>query len=186
MLPAAPLSSDSGTNTETNTAVMPTTAPEICPIAFLVACFGLNPSSAIIRSTFSTTTIASSTTMPITSTMANIVITLIDMPRYEIAANAPSREIGTTMVGISVYRKFCRKINITINTSTIASASVCTTLSIDNATNLDVLYGEDHFTPCGKKFCNSFILASIAVAAAKALPELDSDTAMPAAFTPFK
>ena len=92
----------SGTNTETSTAVIPTTAPEICPMAFLVAFLGDRPSSAIIRSTFSTTTMASSTTIPITSTMANIVITLMDIPRYGITANAPNSEIGTTMVGISV------------------------------------------------------------------------------------
>ena len=34
--------------------------------------------------------------------MANIVITLMDIPIYEIMANAPSSEIGTTMVGIKV------------------------------------------------------------------------------------
>ena len=56
----------------------------------------------MMRSTASTTTIASSTTIPMTSTMANMVITLIDMPKYEMAANAPNNETGTAMVGISV------------------------------------------------------------------------------------
>ena len=71
----------SGTNTEINTAVMPTTAPEICPMALCVASRGGRPSSDMMRSTFSTTTMASSTTIPITSTMANMVSTLIDMPK---------------------------------------------------------------------------------------------------------
>ena len=71
-------------------------------MAFFVASFGGSPSSVIILSTFSTTTIASSTTIPITSTMANMVSTLIDIPRYCRQANAPSSEIGTTMVGIRV------------------------------------------------------------------------------------
>ena len=102
MLPVAPLNMASGMNTEMSTAVMPTTAPEICPIAFFVASRGGSPSSSMMRSTFSTTTMASSTTMPITSTMANMVSTLMDMPRYQMPANAPSSEIGTTTAGISV------------------------------------------------------------------------------------
>ena len=102
MLPVAPLKMASGTNTEMSTAVMPITAPEIWPMAFLVACSGGRPSSLMMRSTFSTTTMASSTTMPMTSTMANMVSTLMDMPRYQMPANAPSSEMGTTMVGMSV------------------------------------------------------------------------------------
>ena len=81
---------------------MPTMAPEIWLMALRVAALGGRPSSAIMRSTASTTTIASSTTIPMTSTMANMVITLIDMPKYEMAANAPNNETGTAMVGISV------------------------------------------------------------------------------------
>ena len=81
---------------------MPITAPEIWLMAFLVASTGGKPSSVIIRSTFSTTTMASSTTIPITNTIANMLNTLIDMPKYQMPAKAPSKEIGTTMVGISV------------------------------------------------------------------------------------
>ena len=89
-------------NTAISTTVIPITAPEICDMALRVACSGGSFSSAIIRSTFSTTTIASSTTIPITSTMANIDSTLIDIPTACITANAPSKAIGTTMVGIKV------------------------------------------------------------------------------------
>ena len=102
ILPCAPEKKSSGTNTEISTAVMPTIAPEICDMAFLVAAFGGSPSSDMMRSTASTTTIASSTTIPITSTMANMVSTLIDMPKYCRQAKAPNSEIGTTMVGIRV------------------------------------------------------------------------------------
>jgi hypothetical protein len=48
---------------------------------------------------------------------------------------APSRATGTTMVGMKVARKFCRKTNITMKTSTIASASVISTSSIEIDTN---------------------------------------------------
>ena len=56
----------------------------------------------MMRSTFSTTTIASSTTMPITSTMPNIVSTLIEKPSASSAPKVPSSAIGTTIVGMIV------------------------------------------------------------------------------------
>lgn len=77
-------------------------APVISFIAFDVASFGDSPSSAIRRSTFSTTTIASSTMMPIASTMPNIVSTLIEKPVSSITVNVPSIATGATMAGISV------------------------------------------------------------------------------------
>ncbi len=57
---------------------MPISAPVISSIDLRVASFGGNPSSCITRSTFSTTTIASSTKRPIASTIANIVSVLIE------------------------------------------------------------------------------------------------------------
>ena len=102
MLPVAPLKKASGMNTDTSTTVIPTTAPEIWLIALIVACMGGKPSSAMMRSTFSTTTMASSTTIPITSTMANMLRMLIEKPAASITAKVPSSATGTTMVGISV------------------------------------------------------------------------------------
>ena len=49
---------------------MATIAPVICCIALRVASFGGSCSSRMMRSTASTTTMASSTTMPIASTIA--------------------------------------------------------------------------------------------------------------------
>ncbi|MCW0450071.1 hypothetical protein NB706_002905 [Xanthomonas sacchari] len=89
-------------NTAVSTRVMPTTAPVISRIALVVACRGGRPSLAMIRSTFSTTTMASSTMMPIASTMPNIVSTLIEKPASSITAKVPSSAIGATMAGISV------------------------------------------------------------------------------------
>ena len=102
MLPMEPEKKARGTNTTISTTVMPMMAPEICPIALRVACTGESPSSLMMRSTFSTTTMASSTTMPITSTMPNMVSTLIEKPATSITASVPSSATGTTMVGISV------------------------------------------------------------------------------------
>ncbi len=61
-----------GTNTDRRTSVMAMTGAVICAMAFLVASAGdRSGSSSMTRSTFSTTMIASSTTMPIASTMAS-------------------------------------------------------------------------------------------------------------------
>ena len=57
---------------------MPTSAPVIWSIDLRVASFGDRPSSLITRSTFSTTTMASSTSRPMASTMPNIVSVLME------------------------------------------------------------------------------------------------------------
>ncbi|MNP02761.1 hypothetical protein D3C76_946220 [compost metagenome] len=91
-----------GRNTATSTRVMPMIAPLIWPMALRVASLGGRPSSAMIRSTFSTTTMASSTRMPMARTMPNRVSTLIEKPRASIAAKVPISATGTTSVGIRV------------------------------------------------------------------------------------
>ncbi len=102
MLPTEPEKKASGMKTEISTTVTPMIAPEICPIALRVAARGVSPSSLMMRSTFSTTTIASSTTMPITSTIANIVSTLIEKPSASSTPKVPSSATGTTIVGMIV------------------------------------------------------------------------------------
>ena len=135
MPPVEPGKNAIGTNTATSTSVMPMIAEVICVIAFTVASYGDRPSSVMMRSTFSTTTIASSTRMPIASTMPNSVSTLIEKPNSHSPRHAPASAIGTTMVGISVARQFCRNRNMTRNTSAIASTSVLTTSSIEMRMN---------------------------------------------------
>ena len=70
--PEMPGMKATGTNTESSTSVIATIGAVISAIAFLVASAGESPgSSSMMRSTFSTTTIASSTRMPIASTIAS-------------------------------------------------------------------------------------------------------------------
>ncbi len=185
MLPTAPPKNAIGTNTDVSTTVIPTIAPLICFIAFTVASYGGSFSSTISRSTFSTTTIASSTRMPIASTIPNIVSTLIEKPAASIAPNVPSSATGTTSVGISVARKFCMKRNITANTSTPASTSVVTTLLIDTRTNDAVSYGIWYLTPGGKNFASSSIVARTRFSVATALEPGASLMPMPVAVLPF-
>jgi hypothetical protein len=78
MLPTEPGKNAIGMNTAAKVTVMPTMAAVIWPIALRVASRGLKPSSLMMRSTFSITTMASSTRMPTASTIANMVSTLIE------------------------------------------------------------------------------------------------------------
>jgi len=74
--------------------------------------------------------------MPIASTRPNRLKTLIENPNTYRPRNAPVNATGTTSVGISVARRFCRNSSITKNTSTIASPSVFTTSLIDTLTKV--------------------------------------------------
>lgn len=94
----------SGRNTAESTRVMPTMAPDTCFIALTVASAGEIPSSAMIRSTFSTTTMASSTTSPMASTIASRVSRLTLKPKASISAAAPSIDRGMVATGISTLR----------------------------------------------------------------------------------
>ena len=67
-----------GTNTAASTSPTPISAPVIWSMDLRVASSGESPSSCMIRSTFSTTTMASSTSSPIASTIANIVSMLTE------------------------------------------------------------------------------------------------------------
>ena len=106
--PVMPPIMATGTNTASRTSVVATTGPATCSIALAVAACGGSPSSSISRFVFSTTTMASSTTIPIASTSPNRVNVLIDMPRADITAKVPSSETGIVTAGTSVVRRSCR------------------------------------------------------------------------------
>ncbi len=107
----------------------------------IVASRGESFSSSMTRSTFSTTTIASSTSKPMASTIPNMVRVLMVKPKAARMPNVPSKTTGTVIVVMMVARKFCRNRYITRNTSTIASIRVCTTPLIDSLTTGVVSYG---------------------------------------------
>ena len=67
-----------GTNTAASVTPMPTSAGVISRMEWRVASFGGRPVSCITRSTFSTTTMASSTNRPMASTRANMVRVLME------------------------------------------------------------------------------------------------------------
>ncbi len=119
--------------------------------------------SSMSRSTFSTTTIASSTTMPIASTRPNSDSVLIEKPNAHITANVPTSDTGTATSGTTAARQLCRNTTTTSTTSAMLSSSVMTTSRRLSMTNSVVLYGLDHWSPGGQfdLAWSSFILAVI-------------------------
>ncbi|MCY1243431.1 hypothetical protein D9M72_564460 [compost metagenome] len=125
-----------GTKTESRTRVMATIAPVISRMARRAASGACMPGfSSITRSMFSTTTIASSTTMPIASTIAKSETVFSEKPIARMTAKVPISATGTATSGISVALTLPRNRKTTMMTSTKASSSVCTTFSTLASTN---------------------------------------------------
>ena len=130
-----------GTNTAHSTSTIATTAPETSRIASTAASNGAMLFSRIRRSTFSSTTMASSTTMPIASTSAKSVRVLMENPTAQSPAKAPTSDTGTAIIGISVARQVCRKRNTTARTRIAASKMVWFTSRIEASTKRVVSNG---------------------------------------------
>src|SRR5262249_35021068 len=130
--PLIPAMNAVGTNTAQSTSAMPMTGPVTSSMAFRLASRGDNP-IAIQRSTFSTTTMASSTTMPIANTSPNNERLFSENPSIAMTANVPTRDTGTAIIGMMVARQFCKKTSTTTNTKTMASNSVFQTSWMDSS-----------------------------------------------------
>ena len=142
MRPVVPGKNATGTNTATSTMPMTMTAENTSRIASTAASCALLLYSRMCRSTFSITTIASSTTMPVASTMPNSVSVLIEKPKSLTNANVPMSDTGIVIAGMIVLRQFCRNRNITSTTRPMASASVFSTSMIDSSHDRDVVEGD--------------------------------------------
>ncbi len=110
------------------------TGPVTSSMALRAASRGDRPCSSH-RSTFSTTTMASSTTMPIASTRPNSEMLLRLKPSTAMTAKVPTMATGTATRGISAARQFCRNARTTMPTRATASSSVRTTSSTDSRMN---------------------------------------------------
>ncbi len=128
--PVIPPMNAHGTNTAQSTRATAITGPVTSSIARRAASRGSSPRSSQ-RSTFSTTTMASSTTIPIASTRPNREMLFSEKPRTIITANVPTIATGTATRGMSAARQFWRKVSTTIPTRTTASSKVRTTSSTD-------------------------------------------------------
>ena len=84
--------------------------------------------------TASTTTMASSTTMPMASTRPNIERVLTEKPSMGKKMNVPISETGMVSSGMIVARMFCRKMKTTSVTRISASTNVFRISWIDACT----------------------------------------------------
>ena len=141
-------------NTAARMHAIATTGPDTSSIAWTVASRGLMPRS-ILCCTASTTTIASSTTMPIASTSPNMLVMLMEKPRSGNSANVPMMDTGTASSGISVARQFWRKTKTTRTTSAIASNNVTTTSAIEVLTYRVASKPTRYSSPAGNRVCAS-------------------------------
>ena len=123
-----------GTKTASSTSVIAMIGPVISFIASLVASLAGSPVAVMTRSTFSTTTMASSTTMPTARIMAKSEIVFAEYPMASSTANVPISDTGTAMAGMRVARRFPRKTNTTTITRAKASSSVLITSWMDDDT----------------------------------------------------
>ena len=99
---------------------------------------------------FSITTIASSTTMPVASTMPKSVSVLIEKSNSLMNAKVPTSDTGIVTAGITVLRQFWRNRNITMITRMMASPRVLSTSTIDSRTTLTLSKASRHSRPGGK------------------------------------
>src|SRR5690606_15601710 len=133
--PARPLMNAVGTNTATSTSAAATIGLVTSRIACCAAATGASP-RAMLRSTFSTTTIASSTTMPIASTRPNNDSAFNEKPKACMTASVPINDTGTAASGMIDARHVCKNSTTTSTTSASASSSVLTTAVIESRTNI--------------------------------------------------
>ena len=103
-------------------------------MALIVASRGARPCS-MWCSTASTTTIASSTTMPMASTRPKSVRLLRLKPSAAMTAKVPMMATGTATSGMIADRQFCRNRSTTKATRITASRSVLNTSLIDSLMN---------------------------------------------------
>src|SRR5260370_979059 len=94
----------------------------------------------MLRSTFSTTTIASSTTMPTARTSPKSERLFSDIPSGYRTANVPTRETGIAITGIIEALQFCRNRNTTPSTRRMAMKIDMTTSRTDFAINVDMIH----------------------------------------------
>ena len=123
-----------GTNTAVSTRPTAITGAETWLIAVIVASRGARPCS-MWCSTASTTTIASSTTMPIASTRPKSVRLFRLKPSAAMTAKVPTIATGTATSGMIADRQFCRNSSTTKATRMTASRRVLNTSLTDSVMN---------------------------------------------------
>ncbi|MNO96108.1 hypothetical protein D3C76_877700 [compost metagenome] len=129
-VPVSPPIKPIGAYTAARVRVMAITGPAISRAPASAAATGDLPSS-IWRCTFSTTTMASSTTRPMASTIASKVSRFRLKPNSSIRPAAPSIDSGMATTAITTLRSEPRHSQMTSTTISMASTRVRSTSSIE-------------------------------------------------------
>ncbi len=127
----------------------------------------LEPS--ILPCTASTTTMASSTTIPMANTNAKSVRILMVNPNASKKKKVPTIATGTAIAGIMVERKSCKNKNTTINTNIKASINVDRTCAVLSSKRSLVLVNLNILMPGGNDFDAISICLSIPISISFAL-----------------
>ena len=131
----------------------------ICDIDFDAASSAVRPSRIMRDCVFSTTTIASSTSEPMTSMSPNIVSTFRVKPNARRNANVPRIAIGIAIAGTNVARQSWRNRYVMATTSTSAMRSVLNVSFRNTSVNAVVSSPSTASTPGGRReihFSTSF------------------------------
>jgi len=134
--PVRPGMRETGTKTATKTRVVAMIGPISWSIASLTTWGMVNSGrSPIILSTFSTTRITSSTTMPMARISPNKVRKFMEKPAPSSIPKVPTSDTGIATAAIIVGRQDPRKIKTIRMTRATAIARFCTTFWIATSTN---------------------------------------------------
>ena len=95
-----------GTKITTSENVVAMTARPISCVASAAASFGVTPFSSTYRKIFSSTTIASSMTMPVASDSASIVMLFSVNPAIFMKVKVPTIDVGIARAAMKVTRRF--------------------------------------------------------------------------------
>ena len=125
--PEMPEMNADGMNTAHSVNAIAISAPPTSSIVLCAASRGDMPERRF-RSTFSTTTIASSTTMPTASTRPNSDSVFSENPRAARIAKVPTSETGIATMGMMEARHVCRN-RITTNTTSATASRIVTRTS---------------------------------------------------------
>ncbi len=152
-----------GINTANSTNTTPITGPTSSLIAFVTASRAVYFPVSMYRDEFSTTMIASSTTMAIARINPNNVNVLTENPNAPMTASVPINETGILRQGMITARKFWRKRKITRTTRAVVSRKVTKTSSIEALMTSVVSRVTPYSTPCGRVEAISSIFARTAL-----------------------
>ena len=140
-----------GTNTAINTIVVEIHAAVTSCIAPLTALFTEDCLLSSLAITASTTTMASSTTVPMASTKAKSVSRFNEKPASVTRAKVPTRDTIMEIEGMIVALRSCRNTYTTSITSMIAITSVSTTLCMEASRKSSDVSSSLNSNPAGRR-----------------------------------